>query len=659
MATFYGENIIKQNNYNYNNARNSLTSNNYYTYDLGTYSFPNYNTATNGYSTNTYSYLTENKNIYQKTQPISYGYVTNAPYSTNTIKYVQATTEYPKQYQTLTSNNYKNYPQIPITNGIFNNNPQPKLIQRSSTVTAVNPIKKYNAVIQNPHPQTNFNYNFDRRSYSAEKKKDFNDYNNIVVNIKPKNIQNQLQINNPIKETAKVTKVQPGNNQNLFNNIFYPNVNDNNNQVYNNQRYLNKVQYETIPAFNESTNVDNINSNDNRKLFSQSVHFPSKTPKINNDFILNENIENKNENIIQENQVSYENGQYDYLLNIDNTQNGNQIIYENQPSDNKTYKIINNVYTPTTTIDKTTQIPTIQNNKFHSRKIPNPISTESHQSQSQFFEKNGEIISNSNSKKYFRQTATAPVTSYGYYQDQGRRNYMEDEGKVVENLNGDSNKILFCLFDGHGGGQVSKFLQENFANYMKKIFHSEDYMNGFNQLFRIIDQDIRALNCPTVGSTGTIVFIERKDDKKYLYCANIGDSRCVLVSKNKITRLSYDHRVADPKEKERILSNGGIIVNGRVYGILMLSRSFGDFITKEFGTIVIPHVVKYEITQDDLYCVIASDGVWDVIKDNDCAVLPKMTQMGMNTGELSRRMVNEALKRKSKDNLSCFIISLN
>ena len=70
-------------------------------------------------------------------------------------------------------------------------------------------------------------------------------------------------------------------------------------------------------------------------------------------------------------------------------------------------------------------------------------------------------------------------------------------------------------------------------------------------------------------------------------------------------------------------------------------------------------MVKYEITQDDLYCVIASDGVWDVIKDNDCAVLPKMSQMGMNTGELSRRMVNEALKRKSKDNLSCFVISLN
>ena len=91
----------------------------------------------------------------------------------------------------------------------------------------------------------------------------------------------------------------------------------------------------------------------------------------------------------------------------------------------------------------------------------------------------------------------------------------------------------------------------------------------------------------------------------------------------------------------------------------MLSRSFGDFLTKDFGVIVIPHVVKYELTEDDLYCVIASDGVWDVIKEVDCLVLPKMAKIGMNTGELSRRIINEALKRKSKDNLSCFVISLN
>ena len=74
------------------------------------------------------------------------------------------------------------------------------------------------------------------------------------------------------------------------------------------------------------------------------------------------------------------------------------------------------------------------------------------------------------------------------------------------------------------------------------------------------------------------------------------------------------------------------------------------------GVIITPHVVKYELSDDDLYCVIASDGVWDVIKDNDCAILPKM---GFETGELSKRIIVESLKRKSKDNLSCFVVKLN
>ena len=236
---------------------------------------------------------------------------------------------------------------------------------------------------------------------------------------------------------------------------------------------------------------------------------------------------------------------------------------------------------------------------------------------------------------------------------------MEDEGKVIENFSGDPNKILFGLFDGHGGGQVSKYLQEHIGDYMKKILLNIDesnYVENFTKIFKAMDEDIESLNIPTVGSTGTIIYIEKKDNKRILYCANIGDTRCVLVNKNKVTRLSYDHRVADTKENQRILKDQGIIINNRVYGILMLSRSFGDFITKGFGVIVEPFVTKTELNEDDIYCVIASDGVWDVLKDEDCSVLIKM---GLTSGELSKRIIVEGLKRKSKDNLSCFVIKLN
>jgi serine/threonine protein phosphatase PrpC len=291
-----------------------------------------------------------------------------------------------------------------------------------------------------------------------------------------------------------------------------------------------------------------------------------------------------------------------------------------------------------------------------------PKTQEQHQedqSITPFLTINGEILSNIKCTEYFRETKTAPVTSYGYSQNQnaGHRSYMEDEGRVIENFNGDPNKILFCIFDGHGGGQVSKFLQEHFGAYMKKIYNYKNYFIGFTEIFKAIDNDIKLLDYPTVGSTATIVYIEKdKNNKRTLYCANVGDSRCVLVSKKGCFRMSYDDKVSDPKENERINKNGGIVVGGRVYGQLILSRSFGDWRIKDFGVIVDPHVTKFELNEEDLFCIIASDGVWDVLRDEECAILEKMN---VNTGELSKNIITECLKRKSFDNLSCFVISLN
>ena len=87
----------------------------------------------------------------------------------------------------------------------------------------------------------------------------------------------------------------------------------------------------------------------------------------------------------------------------------------------------------------------------------------------------------------------------------------------------------------------------------------------------------------------------------------------------------------------------------------MLSRSFGDWRIKDVGVIVDPHIIRYELTDDDSFCVIASDGVWDVLKDEECSVLEKMY---VNTGEMSKKIITECLRRNSFDNLSCFVISL-
>jgi len=41
--------------------------------------------------------------------------------------------------------------------------------------------------------------------------------------------------------------------------------------------------------------------------------------------------------------------------------------------------------------------------------------------------------------------------------------------------------------------------------------------------------------------------------------------------------MILDHKPHIPKEKERILKSGGEVKNGRINGIINVSRSFGDF----------------------------------------------------------------------------------
>ena len=271
--------------------------------------------------------------------------------------------------------------------------------------------------------------------------------------------------------------------------------------------------------------------------------------------------------------------------------------------------------------------------------------------------KGREIKSDNNSKEYFKESKGGIVINYAYCENENKdnRNYMEDQAISIDNLSNDPNKILFCLFDGHGGGEVSKFLQENISTYFKQMLPFQNHFEDFKNLFIKLDEKIRELNVPDCGSTATIVYIEKIKGKKILYCANIGDSRCVLVNNNGLMRLSYDDRVDDPKEKERIIKQGGVIFNNRVYGRLMLSRSFGDWTIKEYGVIAEPHITKIEINDNDSYLIIASDGLWDVIKDEECK---GFTEIYEDTFETCKNLVQECLSRGSGDNISCFVIRL-
>ena len=120
------------------------------------------------------------------------------------------------------------------------------------------------------------------------------------------------------------------------------------------------------------------------------------------------------------------------------------------------------------------------------------------------------------------------------------------------------------------------------------------------------------------GCTACIILITKTE----IYVANVGDSRCILSQGGVATILSKDHTPELEEEKKRIEAAGGNIEEGRVKGILKLSRTLGDLEykrnkdlkTEEQMIIALPDVRVESIKPDTEFLVIACKGVWECYK---------------------------------------------
>jgi integrin-linked kinase-associated serine/threonine phosphatase 2C len=76
--------------------------------------------------------------------------------------------------------------------------------------------------------------------------------------------------------------------------------------------------------------------------------------------------------------------------------------------------------------------------------------------------------------------------------------------------------------------------------------------------------------------------------------------------------LTRDYTCKLVAEKQRIEAAGGKIENGRINGIMEVSRSFGDLALKAFGVTSTPDLrVHFRITERDEFMLIACDGLWE------------------------------------------------
>lgn len=181
-----------------------------------------------------------------------------------------------------------------------------------------------------------------------------------------------------------------------------------------------------------------------------------------------------------------------------------------------------------------------------------------------------------------------------------------------------------------------------------------------------IDMRRRSFDINYSGSTVVTVMLSGNK----LICANVGDSRAVLGSTrskrdaemieeankndksgmkfesvgrpvqgdpNKVwiaTALSRDHKPDLPDEFERIMAcNGRVdpfrepngdpigphrvwLRNENVPGLAM-SRSLGDLVASSVGVIPEPEFFEIELNEDDKILLLASDGIWEFIQNED------------------------------------------
>lgn len=245
--------------------------------------------------------------------------------------------------------------------------------------------------------------------------------------------------------------------------------------------------------------------------------------------------------------------------------------------------------------------------------------------------------------------------SYGYSSLRGKRASMEDFYDAKIHKIDDKMVGLFGVFDGHGGSRAADYIQQNlFKNLLEHPKFVTDTKLAIAETYQSTDQAyLQAENNQhrDAGSTAsTAVLVEDR-----LYVANVGDSRAVVCIGGIATPLSSDHKPNRTDERQRIENAGGVVMwsgTWRVGGVLAVSRAFGDRLLKKY-VVADPEIQEENITEEVEFLLLASDGLWDVVSNQDAVTMVKDVQ---DAEEAAKRLTDEAYKKGSADNITCVVI---
>lgn len=248
--------------------------------------------------------------------------------------------------------------------------------------------------------------------------------------------------------------------------------------------------------------------------------------------------------------------------------------------------------------------------------------------------------------------------SCGYSSFRGKRASMEDFYDVKMSKIDGKRVCLFGIFDGHGGSRAAEYLKEHlFDNLMKHPQFIANTKMAISETYQQTDMAFLDSERETYrddGSTASTAVLVGN----HLYVANVGDSRTVISKAGRAIPLSEDHKPNRSDERKRIESAGGVVMwagTWRVGGVLAMSRAFGNRMLKQF-VVAEPEIQDQVIDEQFELLVLASDGLWDVVPNEDAISLAR-TEEEPETA--ARKLTEAAFTRGSADNITCIVVKFH
>jgi serine/threonine protein phosphatase PrpC len=277
-------------------------------------------------------------------------------------------------------------------------------------------------------------------------------------------------------------------------------------------------------------------------------------------------------------------------------------------------------------------------------------------------------------------------SNFVYVAMQGWRSTMEDKHKHLTSFDNRSWKLwaYYSIFDGHNGTDTARNAADHLDIHLLDAFNQmlahqndEKIKNGepvrssqldisqlraaIKQTYFELDKDLRKM----VKDESGCVCITCLIGPEQIYLINIGDSRAIVISNDgHVLACTEDHKPDDPAEQERIHEAGGTISKPcagdvlRVDNQLAMTRVLGDFSMDKHVVPPMADIVQYPRNSSAAYVVLACDGIWDVMTNEDVASFIIERAATTTLDNIASHLLDECLRRTSTDNMSVYIIKL-